>query len=183
MADFSVTDRLMQQLADTQVFKKHIVSHVNQTQHANLANIIVQSMAHIHDLLDMYAALGFGNIKEVYNIISMLPDMHCNQSSRWQTCMLSGIVSKNCFILSPNVFLAPMYEAWLNACWLITHMQTLEKMRRQSKNVTELNAAFDGHVLIYQQSLLRILRSLLNAFPAITFRAKVFMQHLNNVTT
>ena len=183
MADFSVTDRLMDQLTDTPLFKEHILSHINHPQHTNSSNIIVQSLAHINDLLDMYAGLGFCNIKEVYDMISVLPDMHCNHSSRWQTCMLSGIMSKNCLILSPKLFLAPMHEAWFNACWLLTHMHMLEKLRRQSKNVTELNAVFDAHVVIYQQSILRVLRSLLHAFPAITYRAKVLMKHMQHVPT
>ena len=183
MASFSVTEQLLQKLNDATVFKQHLISHVSLAQNACSSNIVVQSLTHISDLLDMYAALGFSNIKEVYTMIGALPDMHCIRSTRWNTCILSGIMSKNCLMLSASVFLAPIYEAWFNACWLITHMHMLEKLRKQSKNTTELNAAFEKHIAIYQQSILRVLHSLLDAFAAISFRSKVLIKHMEDVSS
>lgn len=169
--DFDTTTNLLQKLQDTALFKAQFSAFVQTTGAPCKNNLVTQSFMHIKNVLDMYAEVGQSNILLVYELISTLQDTNLPESTRWQFCTLSGIVCNKTLVLSPEHCVAASYRSWVYAVWMLTHISSIEKMRKHSKNETDAEIE-PAHLSIYQQCLTLVIKSLVKVFPRILLRAK-----------
>ena len=176
MTSFDTTKNLISDLQNTSLFQAHLKEYIHATAAAVRNNLITKSFAHIQNVLDMYAQIGQENILLVYNLISSLQDFNVPECTRWQYCTLSGVVCKKTLLLGADCHVAVPYRSWVYAVWVLTHIGTIEKLRKHNKNGTDNDIATE-HVLVYQQCLTLVIQSLVDAFPRILMRADTVHKH------
>ena len=177
MTSFDTTQKLIDDLQNISLFKTHLKNYVHATTPGVRNNLITRSFAHIKNVLDMYAHIGQENILLLYNLISSLQDLNVAESTRWQYCTLSGVVCKRTMLLSPDHHVAAVYRSWVFAVWLLTHITSIEKMRKHSKHTSDDDIETE-HILVYQKCFTLVIMSLVDAFPRILLRADAVTAHV-----
>ena len=179
MTDFTVCQVVMRELENTEHFKFHFTQFLAQPTTQNHTNLISRVFTHIRNVLEMYESIGYGNIQLVYTGIANLPDISFYHSTQWNICTLTGIVCRNCFCLNNEVYLAPEYKPWVYAVWTVTHINVIEKLRKQNKGMAD--EIPDAHIRIYQRCMLIVLNSLLEAFPSILFHTQHMKRQMSSL--
>ena len=167
MTDFTICQSLLTQLRNKENFATEFKQYLSQTNTQNNNNLIGKAFVHFRNVLELYESIGYGNIQLVYMGIANLPDILFHQTTQWNICALTGVVSRNCFCINNNIYLKPEYKQWAVAVWTVTHISAIEKLRKQYKGISD-NIS-DEHISLYQQCILVVLDSLIEAFPSILF--------------
>lgn len=179
MTDFTICESLIEQLTNTEIFTIQFKQFLAQTNTQNQTNLLSKVFMHIRNVLELYESIGYGNIQLVYSGIANLPDISFYQSTQWNICTLSGVVSRNCFCINNNIYLGQEYKPWVFAVWTITHIIVIEKLRKQHKGASD--EIPDEHICVYQECILVVLKSLVEAFPSILFRTHHMKRQLSSL--
>jgi hypothetical protein len=179
MTDFTICESFLKQLADTENFTAHFKQFLTLSNPYNHNNLISKVFVHIRNILELYENIGYENIQRVYTGIDNLPDISFPQSTHWNICTLTGVVCRNCFCINNEIYLAAEYKPWMFAVWTLTHILTIEKLRKQNKGIHD--EILDRHIHTYQQCALLVLNSLLDVFPSILFRTQYMKEQLSSL--
>ena len=179
MTDFTICQSLLTQLRNKETFATEFKQYLSQTNTQNNKNLLSKVFVHFRNVLELYESIGYGNIQLVYMGIASLPDISFYQTTQWNICALTGVVSRNCFCINNDVYLGPEYKQWVVAVWTVTHISAIEKLRKQNKGISD-NIS-DEHISLYQQCILVVLDSLLEVFPSILFHTHHMKRQLSSL--
>jgi len=179
MTDFTICQSLLTQLRNKENFATEFKQYLSQTNTQNTNNLLSKTFVHFRNVLELYESIGYGNIQLVYMGIASLPDILFHQTTQWNICALTGVVSRNCFCINNDVYLGPEYKQWVVAVWTVTHIAAIEKLRKQNKGIPD-NIS-DEHISLYQQCILVVLDSLIEVFPSILFHTQHMKRQLSSL--
>ena len=156
----------MQVLNCFEAFENSFMEFVSSEQHSFADNGIQILMQDLKKIKDLFRELGMFAIVSVMDAVEAHTNVHFVENPTACVCVLSRLVSNNCYILAPSIFVHRNYNKFISTYWLITHAQYLEKQRRDTnckkQNVkTKVGIVIESnHLKIYHDSFTNVFKQL-----------------------
>ena len=110
-------------------FQKSFLEYIN-CEYNSIDNGVENLMQSLKKIKDLFQELGLVSIVSVMDAIENNSNMRFQKTSSPHVCILSRLISNNCYCLTPSIHIHAIYVKFLNAYWLITHIASVEKCRR-----------------------------------------------------
>lgn len=124
----------------------------------------LESLLHLMDaVFEVLAEMGLRNHQHVYLGVKRQQHNTFPVSRVWNSCHISGIVSRECVRVDDEMFVHGKYVKWLQCLWLTVHIREQEQARRAKTLVDDVPPA---HVAVYREALQFVLQQLAELYEA-----------------
>jgi hypothetical protein len=123
-------------------------------------------------VFEVLGEVGLRNHNNVYLGVKRQPQNVFAGSGVWQTCHVSGIVSRDCVQVDDAVFVHKKYLKWLQCLWLATHIREQEQVRALKTHAADVPPAHAGMYRAAVQFVLEQLEQLYGSVGAEVWKHK-----------